>query len=207
MKILCAGLSKTGTTSLSIALNHLGYKGIHFDVVRLRNAVLTSNKHTEGSFRVYDDIDYVSDLPASYFYKELSQEYPNAKIILTVRDEDSWWESMKRHIEINSVYKKGARVIGFLLDSAQFHNNIFVRKYYEGLVMQEIRTLTYGSYKAKEWSYRKKYREHNRSVIDYYGEKNILIMNINSGDGWDALCDYLGRHIPNIDFPHANKRK
>ena len=46
-------------------------------------------------------------------YKELSQEYPNAKIILTVRDEDSWWESMKRHIEINMYIKRELGLLAF----------------------------------------------------------------------------------------------
>ena len=69
MKILCAGLSKTGTTSLHEALLQLGYRSLHYDTVRLRELVV--GEPATPRFDVYDDFDAVLDLPSAYFFEEI----------------------------------------------------------------------------------------------------------------------------------------
>ena len=100
MKLLCAGLSKTGTTSLYEALTALGYRSVHYDTVRLRDVVM--GKNSLPNLKVYDDFDAVLDLPSAFFYEELLAAYPKSKIILTIRDEEKWWKSIERHFNVRS---------------------------------------------------------------------------------------------------------
>lgn len=77
MKVLGVGLSKTGTVSLHTALGILGLNAMHYDTHRL-NRVLDGSDPAP-NFRIYDDFDAVTDLPAAAFYDELLQTYPQAK--------------------------------------------------------------------------------------------------------------------------------
>ena len=51
------------------------------------------------------------------------------------------------------------------------------------------------------------YDEHNKQVIAYFKDKpsQLLVMNITEGDGWEKLCKFLNKPIPNKAFPHKNK--
>jgi hypothetical protein len=205
MKVFGVGLSKTGTTSLAKALEILGYKGVHFDTQRLNKIVIENVKSF--SFDVYNDVDYVTDLPSSYFYKEIIDSYPEALVILTCREEGEWWDSMESHLKRHSVYKKGIRFAGWLLVRFGFDKGYLVDKYHEARVMEHIRRITYGSSAPKEFLFKKKYIEHNDSVRNYVPRERLLVMNISEGDGWDKLCPFLGVPVPPVEFPHANRAR
>ena len=106
-KIFVIGLSKTGTTSLSEALEVLGYSSIHYP-------------------KTFDEIahyDSASDLFVAVNYQALDKKYPGSKFILTTRPPEPWLESVKRHIDKIVVPKAGTlahelRVKG--LGSAEF---------------------------------------------------------------------------------------
>jgi hypothetical protein len=84
-KIFGIGLSRTGTTSLGLGLEMLGYKTIHFPI-----DLFTKQQHS-----ICDQYDALVDLPIPLYYKELDQKYPGSKFILTTRDEVGWLHSMK----------------------------------------------------------------------------------------------------------------
>ena len=95
MKIICAGIQKTGSKSLSRALSILGYRVYDapetFTYMRRTWIDFFNGKITiEDVCAKYDehDVDVVVDLPANYFWREMSQYWPKAKIILTVRDSE-----------------------------------------------------------------------------------------------------------------------
>lgn len=181
MKILCAGLSKTGTTSLHRALGILGYLSVHYDTVRLRDVVL--GKSPNPNFRVYDDFDAVLDLPSAFFFEELIFAYPEAKIILTIRDESDWWQSIEKHFNMRSP----------LIDPEKDPFKL------------RLRNLVYGSAEANEFCYRKKYREHNQRVISSVSPDKLLVLDVTAGKGWSDLCSFLGVGEPSTPFPHSNK--
>lgn len=53
------------------------------------------------------------------------------------------------------------------------------------------------------------YLLHNKEVRDYFKDRpdDFLEVNWENGDGWELLCDFLGKEIPDRPFPHANKGK
>jgi hypothetical protein len=52
------------------------------------------------------------------------------------------------------------------------------------------------------------YRRHNKDVLNYFKqrEQDLLVLDFSKGDGWEKLCNFLHKEIPNVPFPHANKR-
>lgn len=183
MKIIAAGLSRTGTLSLSTALSHLGLRTLHWCPERLRDVMLGTCDQPD--FHRYDDVDAVADIPAALFYRELLDAYPNAKCILTTRTEDSWLRSVKTHYEIS------------------------VPEYLRGqpLMLEEARRtqeFAYGSAKVVPYLYLKRFREHNRAVVQDVPADRLLVLTLGKDMGWRPLCDFLQLPIPAMPFPEAN---
>lgn len=94
-KIFGIGLSKTGTTSLSEALNILGIKSIH----KPRKEFLKEKERGLPYFSTLKGYYGFTDFPCWYIYKELDRLYPGSKFILTERDPEEWYESRKKHYQ------------------------------------------------------------------------------------------------------------
>jgi hypothetical protein len=86
-KVFGIGLSRTGTTSLTQALEILGYKSKHFPT----------------SWEDAERYDALTDTPVANSYKELDAKYPSSRFILTVREMNSWLESCRRYFASYSV--------------------------------------------------------------------------------------------------------
>lgn len=177
LKILGAGLPRTGTASLVEALTMLGYNAIHHEPKRL--PLFPPEGYT---FKRYDDVDAAADMPAAMYWRELRRAY-NCKIILTVREVDSWWESIKRHAN--------------KIRTSQTIEHI---RYTEAL-----HTLLFGCPMPCEYWYKRRFREYNAFVRGTVPAEDVLIMDIHRGDKWDALCPFLGVAEPTEEFPWKNK--
>lgn len=180
LKVLGVGLSRTGTTSLTDALEALGYRTKHYENARINDVLYGKNARPD--WRRFDDFDALTDVPTSYFYREILDAYPDCKAVLTLRNEDDWWRSMVKHYQ-SRYGKNGA------------HNLKLVGT---------VRNIVYGSIEPKEYLYRKVYREHNERVLREIPADRLLVMDITCGDGWESLCGFLGHEIPGEPFPHKN---
>lgn len=170
MKVFCIGLSKTGTTSCGAALRMLGFR--HFRDVNLMPGVAAGrlDRVQEISHR-YEAFD---DLPWPMIYRQLAAWHPDARFILTVRDEDSWFCSLCRHAR-----GKGATGIRQAAYGAEWpHEN--------------------------EAHYRDLYRRHNDEVRTFFVDEpdRLLIASWPAGDGWPELCAFLDNPQPDKPFPH-----
>ena len=98
-KVFGVGLSKTGTTSFSAAMNMLGYHSLHNDPTLVHfmhhsRQELETSATSASSFNLtgkYDDVDSVWDIPTAAYYRQLHAAYPDAKFILTVRSSPRVW--------------------------------------------------------------------------------------------------------------------
>lgn len=197
LKVICAGLPRTGNTSLAEALRILGYKTLQHATERLP---LFPTADT--SFQVFDDVDAVVDLPAAMYWRELLEAYPEAKVILTVRDVDDWYQSMVRHIEV-------MRAAG-------------------DTECDRLHTLVFGSAEPSEHWYKRRFQEHNAALVglvddglEIHGDMafrkatsweigtGLLLLSVTDGrvtsDPWQRLCDFLDKPIPDVPFPWLNK--
>ena len=182
-KIFGIGLSKTGTSSLSEALNVLGIHCIHYpdDAVTLHE--LRSGQYKLSLLEKYQG---VADTPVVPYFAQLDKEYPGSKFILTTRDMDSWLESVRKHWET----------------SPQFEHEP-LRKEFQTF----IRTAVYGCVEFNEDRFRYVYETHYNNVIKYFKDRpqDLLVIDICQGDEWEKLCAFLGVEKPDVPFPHANQ--
>lgn len=201
LKYICAGLSRTGTTSFHHAMEALGFSSLHYDTERLWDVVCGKNNNP--SFRVYDDLDVICDLPAPIYLSELMNAYPEAKVVLTVRDTDGWWKSIHARFAGHPIKKvsplgRFAMARGWSAWPGRRHDQSRMFK-------AAARTLAYGSSTPQAESYKRKYELFNQHVIDSVSPEKLLVMNICAGDGWEKLCPFVGCEIPTTPFPRSNK--
>jgi hypothetical protein len=104
LKVIGAGFGRTGTLSLKCTLEILGFGPCYHSMEVLKrphhdqiwHAALTGSSPVWDS--VFDGFQAAVDWPSAFFWQELSDTYPDAKIILTVRDEHAGYESIRQTI-------------------------------------------------------------------------------------------------------------
>ena len=106
MKIICAGLGKTGTKSITKVLRHLGFivfdwEEQTFDFLDHWVDVFKSGAQQDVK-RVYQNADAVVDFPGTFVWDEILEAFPESKVILSEREEDSWIKSAVNQV-INAV--------------------------------------------------------------------------------------------------------
>jgi len=178
-KIFGIGLSRTGTSSLAKALEIMGYKTRDFpgkDMSRYIPGDLSSIDSD-----LLENYEALTDTPIPSFYKQLDTKYPGSKFILTVRDMDSWLLSCKKHFTVNHE-KKTSQALN------QAHYEL-----YQCTVFDEKK-------------FRKGYEHFVKDVSSYFkGRKqDLLVINICAGEGWEKLCPFLNKPVPDVPFPDTN---
>ncbi|CAK8680232.1 unnamed protein product [Clavelina lepadiformis] len=207
MKVIVAGFPKTGTKSMHIALRELGYDVYDFVenfwyLGKDWNKILTEGGSVDDFKRMYEDVDAGVDAPIFFFWKEIHEAFPNSKIILTTRDEDSWFRSYRKQIEeINQntmlrllfVYSPlGRKFETFLLRLAQV---VYATSW--------IKANTFSmKHSVNELVMRKLYRQHNADVTQNAPKDKLLVYNLK--EGWEPLCKFLDKPVPDKQFPYAN---
>ena len=174
-RVIGLGFQKTGTTTLREALRILGYNpkdwvpGVFMPVLRgnIDQAIWRVRKY-----------DALEDLPWYIIYRELDQRLPGSKFILTLRDEESWFKSVSRHIgDLRSAHHEWVYGRGKGIPSEDKANALRV------------------------------YREHIAGVREYFRDRpdDLLEIDWSKGDGWEKLCPFLGKAIPDQSIPHENR--
>ena len=195
MKIICAGYAKTGTKSIAKALRHLGFNVFDweeqmfdfrdhwFDV--FQNGAIPDVK------RVYQNADVCIDMPGNFFYEEILEAFPDCKVILSVREEDSWMDSLVRHLDL--YFSLRSNIASMLSPTARKMEND----------LHSFLNATIGTCNPKSTSViRKRYRSHNHRVKSIVPKDKLLVYNVKQG--WKPLCDFLESEVPAVAFPHEN---
>lgn len=176
-KVFGIGLSKTGTTSLSTALEMLGYRTKDYPgLARYVPGDLGSIDPA-----VLDQHDALTDTPIPSFYRELDRRYPGSKFILTVRDMDGWLQSCKKQFSARHAAKQ-----------SDANNRLFVD--------------LYGTAVFDEAQFRAGYRRFVEGVMLHFKDRpgDLLVLDISAGQGWAELCAFLGKPEPGLAFPKTN---
>ena len=206
MKIICAGLSKTGTTSLAKALRILGF--IVFDGDEHVNLHLNEwiDVYSDGKSpdfaSMYKDVDAVTDIPPAFWFEEIYEAFPDAKVILTLRDnEDVWVKSWVKQNEV--VHNLGGFFIRMLLKWPYIIVQRIRGRRTVFEVIDPMLNAAFGSVNSKSTVlFKKKYREHNERVQAVIRKEKLLIYNVKQG--WKPLCEFLGCDVPEAEFPREN---
>lgn len=176
-KVFCIGFQKTGTTSLFAALTMLGYRTASV-VGRDWSAARLAAEGASACIDAMAGFDAAQDMPWPIFFRELDAAFPGSKFILTVRDSESWFRSIEGHFGANP---------------------------------DEMQAFVYGPDAAapagRKARYQDVYAAHERAVRAYFSARpsDLLVMDLERGDGWRALCDFIGAPVPDEAFPTRNR--
>jgi hypothetical protein len=195
LELIGAGLGRTGTLSLKTALERIGY-GPCYHMIEVLAAPERGRQWLQETRAASHDWDSIFhgyratvDWPAAAFWRELSQRYPDAKVLLSLRDADRWYESVMN--TIYPVMKQGPpeRAPQTL---HEFHAMVYA------LICER----TFDGRLEDRAHAKRVFESHNQAVIDAIPASRLLVYR--AGDGWEPLCRFLDAPVPDEDFPHLN---
>ena len=185
LKVIGTGFGRTGTDSMRMALNILGFGPTHHMFELSDNPVLYQRwiDLAHGSQPNWDSLfeGYSScvDWPSAYYWRELIDLYPDAQVLLTWRSAESWWESFEGTIlQIMKLPKEESPLSRFLAI------NVF-----DGRPDNRDHAIDV-------------YNRHIDDVIATVSQDRLLVHKF--ADGWEPLCAFLNVPVPEIEYPSRN---
>ena len=191
IKVVGAGVGRTGTSSLKQALEFLlGKPCYHMrelienpdDITFWHQAAFGGRLDWHTALAKYGaGVDW----PFSAFWPELSRTFPTSLILLSLRPADQWWESASR-----TIYSPRKREPGLLTETS---DEVSRTRFPIHPIIHD---------KKASMSLFDKWNNH---VIEQAPSKRLLVWEV--GDGWEPICNALNLPIPDIPFPYKNTRK
>jgi hypothetical protein len=136
---------------------------------------------------VFDGFHSTTDYPACSYWRELSAYWPEAKVVLTVRDPDSWFDSVSETIFSEAMQGSLAgSPVEAMMDGVIFDH-------FDGGDIRDRAFMT-------GW-----FERRNQEVIDALPAERLLVFS--PKQGWEPLCRFLGVPVPDIPFPRVNSRE
>jgi hypothetical protein len=205
MRLIGAGLPRTGTLTQKLALEELGLEPCYhwvnvladLDTVALWNQALDGGAPWQ---EVFGDAQASVDWPGGHFYRELMDFYPDAKVLLSVRDPESWEPSFRETIwtmshgdslmpllsraraEIDPRWKRYLALVDRMFWGPQ---GVFSAGHTPELLKQQMLA-------------------HHEQVKRTVPPERLLVWEV--GEGWEPLCEFLEVSVPAEPLPHANDR-
>ncbi|MCX6046471.1 MAG: sulfotransferase family protein [Chloroflexi bacterium] len=198
MKVIGAGLGRTGTLSTQAALEELGFGPCY----HMEELLMKHPEHADTWVDAlhgrpvdwktfFKDYQATVDYPGCNYYQALMAVYPDAKVILNVRDPEKWYESAYQTIyAINKAIPSWI----WLLNRQ--------RAKFREIVGDQIWKRQFGDFENREASI-EIFVKHNEAVKQYVPPDRLLVFDVKQG--WAPLCEFLGVPIPqDKPFPHLN---
>jgi hypothetical protein len=188
-KIFCIGFYKTGTTTLFEALRILGYDTVNGDkpgsYPGADDGATLIRQIDAGNYRLptFELFEGFTDNPYFRIWREIYAMFPDAKYILTVRDEARWIESCVRFYRNRRIRPMRLWMFGDHADPSRDE--------------------------ASRQAWLDAYRSHNAAVREHFRgrQEQYLELDPTREPGWERLCRFLGAPIPAHGWPHANAGK
>lgn len=197
LEVIGAGFGRTGTASLKAALEILGYDKTHhmFEVLGSRRQLALWHAIAMGQMpdwdEVYQGFPAAVDFPTASYWRELAARYPEAKVILTVRSTESWWNSARTTIiAIGCASPAWARkLIPPIRRITEMSNGTIWDRMFDGRQFDEAHA-------------KRVFEAHNTAVQAELPAERLLVYEVRQG--WEPLCAFLGKPVPAVLFPHVN---
>lgn len=190
LKIIGAGMGRTGTASLKVALEALGMGNCYHMSEVLKNPEFVEGWISAAEGRpdwdaIFDGYTATVDNPGCNYWEELAEFYPDAKVILTTRDPVQWFESTNETIH-----------------SPEF--SLFVKNSPFGEMIQK--TL---------WDRMENRMQDRDYMVNFFNQRSedisasipserLLVYQVS--EGWGPLCEFLDVPVPDMEFPRINSR-
>tara|TARA_R110000868_G_scaffold22354_40_gene91707 strand:- start:5262 stop:5897 length:636 start_codon:yes stop_codon:yes gene_type:complete len=193
LKIVGAGFGRTGTYSLKAGLEQLGFGPCHHmsNVINDPDQIARWSKAASGKpdlNRIFQGFSSAVDFPVAAFWQEAMADWPDARVILSYRDAEDWYESFSQTI------------LPLVLDKASWPQKS--RPWFEMLEMIIIGKALHG--RTDREGILTAYRANEQAVRDLVRTGRALIFD--AADGWSPLCSFLGADLPATAYPQTNAR-
>lgn len=196
VRVIGAGLGRTGTMTLKTALEILGLGPCHHMIEVFANMAVQAPFWRAAASGAAVDWDaglagYESsvDWPSAHFYRQLAAHYPDAKIILSRRNPETWYESMAE-----TILKAMATPVFTAADGSE------PPMHFAKMIIAEQ---TFGGDFSRA-NVIAAFERHNAAVMAAIPPERLLVFE--AAQGWAPLCAFLGVPVPDTPFPRTNSR-
>ena len=200
MQVIGAGFGRTGTLSFKRALEELGFgPAYHMQEAMRRPAHVRqwleyADTGTTDWDQLFAAFGSGVDYPVSCVWHELSLHFPDAKVVLTVRDPDGWWESTHSTVfgfrsAFSPLFQRAVPASGRFVEMVE-------RFVWQGLFD--------GRFTDRDYAIGV-FNRHTEQVRATCPPDKLLVFDV--ADGWEPLCDFLDVPVPDRPFPHLNDSK
>lgn len=192
LSVIGAGFGRMGTLSLKLALEELGFAPCHHMTEVFANPHQAPQWHAAARGEAVDwdallkGYKALVDWPGCHFWRELAAHFPQAKVVLSTRDHERWYESMA-----NTIF----RAVGSELPPEGPARDVLQMASYV------VRDRTFGGNLDKAHVL-DVLAAHEAEVKRAIPAHRLLVFNV--AEGWDPLCRFLGVPVPETPFPRTN---
>ncbi len=189
LKVIGAGFGRTGTMSLKAALEQLGLGPCYHMVECLPRGPEHWQKWVDAASgkpdwdTLFDGFESTVDFPSCSSYEALAAHYPDARVILTVRDPERWFESTQETI--------------FTPRWIEYLRNVEMGKFIQLNVNDYLQDRMHDKQHLIQ-----RFQEHTDEVRNTVPASRLLVFEVK--DGWGPLCEFLQLPEPDTDFPFVN---
>jgi hypothetical protein len=206
MKVIGAGLPRTGTLSQKVALEMLGLGPCYHMVNVLADLPLSA----QWAQAMDEDADWeeilgehqsIVDWPGSFFYRELAAAYPEAKIVLSTRDPEAWEKSM-----IDTIWDVlyGHSMMAHIAKAREVVDPDW-RAYIELMSRMWAAAGIFAGAELRPGQLAAAIARHEEQVQRNIPEERLLVWSVT--EGWEPLCNFLEVDVPDTPFPRLNDSK
>jgi len=195
LRIIGAGFGRTGTLSIKVALETLGFGPCYHmvEVIRKPEHAPLWRAAAAGESMDWNEIfaGYAAtvDWPGCYFWRELSEVYPDARVLLSLRDPERWYQSAHDTIFPAMLRADSPDLPPAVAAQATMAREIVLERTFGGRF--EDRAHAIGVYER-----------HNQSVRESIAADRLLVYE--AAQGWEPLAHFLGCPVPDEPFPRVN---
>lgn len=208
LKVIGAGFGRTGTASLKAALEMLGFGPCYhmMEVIGQPERIALWSGIVRGQpadwRQVFAGYRATVDWPACAFYEQLMETYPDAKVLLTVRDPERWYDSVQTTIyrsrDMARQQAEGnAATAGQTLPPVNAHAQMVTELVWKRTFDDRFEDRDYAL---------AVFHAHNEQVKQRVPPEKLLVYEVS--EGWEPLCAFLGVPVPTDQpFPALNDRE
>ena len=199
MKVIGAGFGRTGTMSQKAALEQLGFgPSFHMiDVARQPELLPGWQAAADGEevdwAQLLEGWESTVDWPACTFWEQILAAFPEAKVLLSVRDSEAWYASCMKSIHASAQAASRGELEGGSVEVSPEAMKMINGLIWEGTFK--------GRFDDKDFAI-DIYESHNEDVKSKVEPDNLLVYEVK--EGWQPLCDFLQVPVPDGPMPHLN---
>jgi hypothetical protein len=197
LAVVGAGFGRTGTLSMKAALEQLGLGPCYHMAEVISHPHFAEHWMTAASGQpvkwdvVFNGYRSAVDWPACTFYREQAEHFHDAKVILTVRDFDTWYESC--HSTIFNIMKAPLEVVPpHMAHVAKLARKLIAENTFDGKLDDRAHCIAV-------------HKAHIEEVKRTIPAARLLVFEVKQG--WEPLCRFLNLPVPETPFPRVNERE